>query len=159
MNNIPKPHEIERLKEAYPPGTRVELIEMNDPYSTLKPGDIGEVICVDALGTLHTNWTNGSTLGLVFNEDRFRKAPEIIAEKVKPKMKLHGQDGNIFSILGNAKRALARAGMHEEAKEMFERVTNSDNYYAALNIISEYVETELSAKEKGAKLSSRGDSR
>ncbi len=31
MNKIPKPHEIERLKETYPPGTRVELIEMNDP--------------------------------------------------------------------------------------------------------------------------------
>ena len=29
---------------------------------------------------------------------------------------------------------------------MYERVTSSHNYYQALNIISEYVETELSDK-------------
>lgn len=32
---------------------------------------------------------------------------------------------------------------------MFRRVQDSGDYYKALNIISEYVQTELSASEKG----------
>ena len=62
----------------------------------------------------------------------------------KPRMELLGQDGNIFGIMGQASRLLKRAGMKEQADEMFSRVTACGNYYEALNIISEYVETELS---------------
>ena len=62
----------------------------------------------------------------------------------KPKMELVGQDGNIFGIMGRASRLLKRAGMKEQADEMFSRVTSCEDYYKALNIISEYVETELS---------------
>ena len=36
--------------------------------------------------------------------------------------------------------------MEEQAKEMIARVQKSENYYQALNIISEYVETELSVQ-------------
>jgi hypothetical protein len=68
----------------------------------------------------------------------------------KPKIQLVGQDGNVFAILGRASQALKCAGQHEQAKEMFERVMSCGNYYEALNIISEYVETELSPS-RGAK--------
>ncbi len=62
----------------------------------------------------------------------------------KPFMKLLGEDGNIFSIMGRASRLLLRAGMEEQSKEMVERVTACGDYYQALNIVSEYVDTELS---------------
>lgn len=62
----------------------------------------------------------------------------------RPELKLLGHDGNIFSILGDASRLLRRAGMSEQANEMADRVHKSGNYYEALGIISEYVETELS---------------
>ena len=62
----------------------------------------------------------------------------------KPKMELVGQDGNIFGIMGRASRLLKRAGQHEQADEMISRVTACGSYDEALNIISEYVETELS---------------
>ena len=62
----------------------------------------------------------------------------------RPKLKLLGHDGNIFSILGDAARLLRRAGMSEQANEMADRVHKSSIYYEALGIISEYVETELS---------------
>jgi hypothetical protein len=39
-----------RLREQYPPGTRVELIRMDDPYAALKPGDQGTVSFVDDIG-------------------------------------------------------------------------------------------------------------
>ena len=63
----------------------------------------------------------------------------------KPKMELLGRDGNIFSLMGDASQLLQRAGMAEQNKEMIERVTSCGDYYKALNIISEYVETELSS--------------
>ena len=59
-------------------------------------------------------------------------------------MELLGRDGNIFSLMGVASQLLQRAGMAEQNREMIERVTSCDDYYKALNIISEYVETELS---------------
>ena len=62
----------------------------------------------------------------------------------RPELKLLGHDGNIFSTLGDAARLLRRAGMSEQANEMADRVHKSSNYYEALGIISEYVETELS---------------
>lgn len=62
----------------------------------------------------------------------------------RPKMKLVGQHGNIFAILGKASRLLEENGQPEQAKEMLGRVQQSGNYYKALNIISEYMETELS---------------
>lgn len=64
----------------------------------------------------------------------------------RPKMKLVGEDGNIFAILGRASRLLRENGQAEQAKEMSSRVYQSGDYYKALHIISEYVETELSEK-------------
>ncbi len=62
-----------------------------------------------------------------------------------PTWRLEGHDGNIFDILGRASRLLKEAGQKGQADEMFQRVTSSGSYNEALYIISEYVETELSA--------------
>lgn len=69
------------------------------------------------------------------------------AKPERPRLKLLGHDGNIFSVLAHASRLLKENGQPEKAKEMRERVTSSHNYYTALAIISEYVETELSLPE------------
>jgi hypothetical protein len=53
-------------------GKRIELIYTSDPYTNLKPGDRGTADFVDDMGTIHVNWDNGSTLGLVTGEDKFR---------------------------------------------------------------------------------------
>ena len=66
---------------------------------------------------------------------------------VKPKMELLGRDGNIFSIMGTASQLLQMAGMHDQNREMIDRVTSCRDYDQALHIISEYVETELSAEQ------------
>ena len=63
----------------------------------------------------------------------------------KPKMELMGHDSNIFSIMGRASFLLQMAGMNAKNKEMVDRVTSCKDYDKALNIISEYVDTELSA--------------
>ncbi|WP_370768110.1 hypothetical protein [Ruminococcus sp.] len=64
---------------------------------------------------------------------------QIKAEKVKPDCALIGQDGNIFNLLGIASHTLKQNGMADEAKEMCSRVTSSESYCEALNIIGEYV--------------------
>lgn len=64
---------LEYLRKKFPPGTRVELVSMNDPYNTkLKPGDLGTVVAVDDAGTIHTAWDCGSSLGVAFCEDSCR---------------------------------------------------------------------------------------
>ena len=75
MNGI-HPDLLKQLKEYYKPGTRVRLVHMNDPYTTIPPGTIGVVSGVDDAGTIHTIWSNGSTLGAVFGEDSLVKIEE-----------------------------------------------------------------------------------
>ena len=67
---------LEMLGKKFTKGTRVSLVRMNDPYSTLKAGDKGTVIMVDDIGTIHVKWDNGSCLGVVFGEDSCRKITE-----------------------------------------------------------------------------------
>ena len=75
----------------------------------------------------------------------------------KPKMQLIGQDGNIFAIMGRASRLLTDYGQADKAKEMRDRVMSCDSYQKALNIVSEYVETELSPSPTPKR--DRGDAR
>lgn len=74
---------VERYRQTHPPGTRIELISMDDPYAPVPPGTRGTVTHVDDMGTLHMKWDNGSTLGIVPGEDSFRKltAEELTEEQ------------------------------------------------------------------------------
>ncbi len=71
--NMIKPDILKALRQYYPPGTRVELISMNDPYSRLQPGDQGSVTFIDDIGTIFVSWDSGSGLGVAFGEDKIRK--------------------------------------------------------------------------------------
>lgn len=70
------PNALDALRGRYPVGTRIRLIHMDDPYTSLKPGDEGTITGVDDLGTLQMIWDTGSTLGLIPGVDNF----EIIKE-------------------------------------------------------------------------------
>ena len=63
---------IQFLKDLYPTGTRVKLVEMNDIQAP-PIGTLGTVMCVDDIGTIHIKWDNGSTLGAAYPEDRVSK--------------------------------------------------------------------------------------
>lgn len=74
MNDWERQHrQAQRYKEAYPPGTRLMLLSMNDPYRPVESGTRGTVRHVDDMGTIHMNWDNGRTLGIVPGEDEFRR--------------------------------------------------------------------------------------
>jgi len=68
MNGI-HPELLKQLKEYYKPGTKVRLVHMNDPYTHISAGTVGVVTWVDDSGTIFAEWSNGSTLGVVFNVD------------------------------------------------------------------------------------------
>ena len=61
---------------------------------------------------------------------------------MKPKCQLTGADGNIFNLMGLARKALREAGQRELGEEMTNRVYGAKSYDQALQIIMEYVEVE-----------------
>ena len=73
LTGYPSKHIVESLKKRYPAGCRVELVEMNDPYARLKPGEKGTVRAVDDIGTVFVDWDSGSGLGVAYGEDRIRR--------------------------------------------------------------------------------------
>ena len=53
MNDWERLHrQAERYKQSYPPGTRVMLLNMNDPYSPVESGMRGTVQSVDDIGQI-----------------------------------------------------------------------------------------------------------
>ena len=67
------PEVLKKLREDYPPGAKVELIEMCDPYRDMPAGMHGEVMFVDDAGGIHVAWSNGSTLAALHGIDRIRR--------------------------------------------------------------------------------------
>lgn len=65
--------QVERYRKDYPPGTRIELISMGSDPNPVENGTRGTVQCVDSLGTVHCVFDNGRTLGVIPQEDQFRK--------------------------------------------------------------------------------------
>jgi len=76
MYGFPSQDVVKRLREEFPEGTRVALVQMDDPYSKLVPGDRGSVKGVDDGGTIHVSWDKGSSLGIAYGEDSCRKLTE-----------------------------------------------------------------------------------
>ncbi len=72
-NHFPDQRTVERVRKMYHEGTRVELVQMDDPYASLKPGDKGTVRFVDDTATAFVDWDCGSGLGIVYGVDRVRK--------------------------------------------------------------------------------------
>lgn len=68
-----QPLMLQRLRKEYQPGTRVQLLEMADPYSKLEPGVKGTVRHIDDIGTIHVSWDTGSTLGILYGVDKCLK--------------------------------------------------------------------------------------
>lgn len=75
QNNIvfPTQEMVKRIKKLYPAGCRVELVQMDDPYSKLTPGERGTVNHVDDTGTVFVRWDCCSGLGIVYGVDRIQK--------------------------------------------------------------------------------------
>ena len=81
--SFPSREQVASIRKNYPPGTRVMLNNMNDPYSPIESGTRGTVRYVDDSGQLGVAWDNGRSLPLVPDVDSYRKLTrqEIIQEQ------------------------------------------------------------------------------
>ena len=71
MDRWPTREAVERVRARYKAGTRIELIEMDDPQAP-PAGTRGTIIAVDDIGSLIVNWDNGCGLNAIPCKDRFR---------------------------------------------------------------------------------------
>ncbi len=66
---LPRRETIEALRKAYPIGSRVELLSMDDPQAP-PIGTRGTVLGVDDIGSIMVSWDNGSSLSVAYCEDQ-----------------------------------------------------------------------------------------
>ncbi len=59
-------------------GKRIKLVHTIDPYTKLKPGDLGTVVDITPVTMaprpftqIWVNWDSGSNLALILGEDRY----------------------------------------------------------------------------------------
>ena len=115
MNEYERRHQLSiKLKEQYPPGTRVLLNQMNDPYHPVESGTRGTVMHVDDQANMHMKWDNGRTLALDPELDSFRKltGEEIAEEKYPRKVVDFGDDCQI--VLPDEPIDCSRLGYFDE---------------------------------------------
>ena len=90
MNDWERQHrQAQRYKEAYPPGTRIMLLSMNDPHNPVESGTRGTIEYVDDVGTLHMKWDNGRSLALCSDADEFRKLSQ---EEIDEELRMQNQE-------------------------------------------------------------------
>jgi hypothetical protein len=70
------PEWVKFMKEQFPPGTRIRLNEMQDPYAPVPPGTEGTLDVIDDQCQFHMTWDNGRTLALIPGVDRFSVIPQ-----------------------------------------------------------------------------------
>ena len=68
-----RPEVLKHIRETYPPGTKVEVVEFHDQYRDIPAGTKGVVRIVDDTGTLHCDFENGVSLGALWGIDYVKK--------------------------------------------------------------------------------------
>ena len=63
---------VEAIRKEYPAGTRVRLLKMDDVQPP-PSGTEGTVVGVYDIGGLLMRWDNGSSLNVVYNEDKVER--------------------------------------------------------------------------------------
>ena len=79
MMRFPSKATVELLRRQYPVGTRVELVQMDDPQAP-PLGTTGTVRGVDDIGSIMVAWDNGCGLSVAYGADVCRKVGDADAQ-------------------------------------------------------------------------------
>ena len=80
MNNrFPSRAVVETLRDRYPVGCRVELVQMDDLQAP-PPGTKGTVYGVDDIGSIMVEWDNGSGLSVAYGADTCKRITDARSE-------------------------------------------------------------------------------
>lgn len=72
MNGFPSESTLKYYRTIYPPGTRIQLDEMEDP-NPIPVGTKGEITGIDDAGNALMKWDNGRSLSLIIGVDKFHE--------------------------------------------------------------------------------------
>ena len=110
---MPSKEVIERLREQYPEGSRVELIRMDDPQAP-PAGTKGTVQGVDDIGSIMVSWDTGSSLSVAYGEDECRILVGEFTQTVRDQILAIRQTGetNMFDV-PMVQRIADRKGYYE----------------------------------------------
>lgn len=65
-------NKLQRIKEKYPLGSRVQMNKDMDDIQPIKAGEMGTIDFIDDEGQIHVRWDNGSGLALIEGVDNFQ---------------------------------------------------------------------------------------
>lgn len=90
---------LQALRERYPKGTRVELVQMDDPQAP-PIGTKGTVIGVDDIGSVMVAWDTGSGLNVAYGVDVCRKVRIPMTDKIREQILAVRKTGrtNMFDV-------------------------------------------------------------
>ena len=63
---------VESIRKRYPPGSRIMMEHMGYDPCPVEYGEMGTILGVDDIGTIHVSWDCGRLLGVIPGEDSFR---------------------------------------------------------------------------------------
>lgn len=69
---FPRKEVVESIRADYPAGTRVKLMQMDDPQAP-PIGTLGTVTGVDDTGSIMVSWDTGSSLSVIWGVDYVTK--------------------------------------------------------------------------------------
>lgn len=72
MNEMISHEQLARLRERYPVGCRVRLLEMDDQQAP-PIGTCGTVTGIDDIGSIMVDWDSGGSLHVLYGIDRCQK--------------------------------------------------------------------------------------
>ena len=114
---FPSREQVESVKNQYPSGTRVELVQMEDPQAP-PIGTKGTVTGVDDTGSIMVNWDNGSGLNVIYGEDVVRKICPLCGGPLTRHPALSRKDNKTLICPDcGTREALATLGMDIEDQE------------------------------------------
>ena len=109
--NFPDRKTVERVRQEFPVGSRVILVEMDDVQAP-PIGTMGTVIGVDDTASLLMKWDNGCGLNVVYGQDRVRKM--IMTDKVfRDLMKIRASGATNMFDTNMVQRLAYDQGMYE----------------------------------------------